>query len=101
MLNITDMRVENKIPPILRLGFRPFFLAGPIYAIIAIIVWVYAFQSGQPSYLNVPALWWHVHEMFFGFAMAIVAGFVLTAVQNWTGVNGTKGYRLAAIFLLW
>lgn len=63
MLNITDMRVENKIPPILRLGFRPFFLAA-IYAIIAIVVWVFAFQNGQPSDLNVPALWWHVHEMF-------------------------------------
>ncbi len=101
MLNITDMKVENTIPPILRLGFRPFFLAGPLYAIIAILTWVYSFQNGQPNNLNVPALWWHVHEMFFGFAIAIVAGFVLTAVQNWTGINGTKGYKLAAIFSLW
>ncbi|MBD1557232.1 short-chain dehydrogenase [Vibrio sp. S9_S30] len=101
MLNITDMKVENKTPPILRLGFRPFFLAGSVYAIIAIAVWVFAFQNGQPSNLTVPALWWHVHEMLFGFAMAIVAGFALTAVQNWTGVNGTKGYRLATIFILW
>jgi uncharacterized protein involved in response to NO len=78
-----------------------FKVIGASYAIVAVLVWVYAFQKGQPAALSVPALWWHVHEMFFGFAMAIVAGFVLTAVQNWTGVNGTKGKVLAIIFSLW
>lgn len=101
MINITDKSKEEKILPILRLGFRPFFLFGSLYAAIAIAVWVYAFQHGQPSALQVPALWWHVHEMIFGFAMAIVAGFLLTAVQNWTGVNGTKDKRLGFVFLLW
>lgn len=101
LLNITDKRVEEKIPAVLRLGFRPFFLLGCIYALIAIPVWVWMFRTGQPSALQVPALWWHVHEMLFGFAMAIVVGFVLTAVQNWTGVNGTKSYRLLMIVLLW
>ncbi|MGD8119908.1 NnrS family protein [Vibrio sp. TRT 2004] len=101
MLNITDKKVEEAIPAVLRLGFRPFFLLGSIYAVIAIGLWVWMFQSGQPAMLQVPALWWHVHEMLFGFAMAIVAGFVLTAVQNWTGINGTKHHRLAAIVALW
>ncbi|MBA5762321.1 NnrS family protein [Vibrio sp. 404] len=101
MLNITDKRVEEKIPAILRLGFRPFFFLGAIYAFIAIPLWVWMFNSGQPQALSVPALWWHVHEMLFGFAMAIVVGFVLTAVQNWTGINGTKNYRLLAIVVLW
>ncbi|WP_406731858.1 NnrS family protein [Vibrio scophthalmi] len=101
MLNITDKRVEDKIPAVLRLGFRPFFLLGSVYALIAIPLWVWMFRTGQPSALQVPALWWHVHEMLFGFAMAIVVGFVLTAVQNWTGVNGTKSYRLLAIVALW
>ncbi|MEE3879508.1 NnrS family protein [Vibrio sp. YYF0003] len=101
MLNITDKKVEEKIPAWLRLGFRPFFLFGAIYAIVAIALWVWMFQTGQPSALRVPALWWHVHEMLFGFSMAIVAGFVLTAVQNWTGINGTKHYTLLAIFSLW
>lgn len=59
------------------------------------------FQAGQPQLLQVPALWWHVHEMLFGFAMAIVAGFLLTAVQNWTGITGTKSHRLAGIVALW
>ena len=101
MLNITDKQVEEKVPAILRLGFRPFFLLGILYAFIAIPVWVWMFRTGQPSALQVPALWWHVHEMIFGFAMAIVVGFVLTAVQNWTGINGTKSYRLLAIVVLW
>ncbi|WP_375749596.1 NnrS family protein [Vibrio sp. HN007] len=101
MLNITDKSKEDRIVPLFRLGFRPFFLLGTLYSIISIVIWVYAFQKGQPEALKVPAIWWHVHEMFFAFAMAIVAGFVLTAVQTWTGVNGTKSYRLAAIVALW
>lgn len=101
MLNITDKKVEEKIPAWLRLGFRPFFLFGSIYAIVAIALWVWMFQTGQPNALAVPALWWHVHEMLFGFSMAIVVGFVLTAVQNWTGINGTKHYTLLVLFGLW
>lgn len=101
MINITDKQYENRIPAWLRLGFRPFFLFGSLYAFIAVPLWVWMFQSGQPSWLQVPALWWHVHEMIFGFAMAIVAGFLLTAVQNWTGQSGTKHYRLLLIFLFW
>lgn len=101
MLNITDKKVEQAIPAVLRLGFRPFFLLGSIYAVISIALWVWMFQAGQPSILKVPALWWHVHEMIFGFSMAIVVGFVLTAVQNWTGINGTKHHRLALLVALW
>ncbi|MEZ9230363.1 NnrS family protein [Vibrio amylolyticus] len=101
MLNITDKKVEEAIPACLRLGFRPFFLLGSCYAVIAIALWVWMFQTGQPSALSVPSLWWHVHEMLFGFSMAIVVGFVLTAVQNWTGINGTKHYRLAVLVGLW
>ncbi|WP_117235126.1 NnrS family protein [Vibrio maerlii] len=101
MLNITDKKLEEKIPPLLRLGFRPFFLLGALYAVVAIPLWVWMFQSGQPSNLAVPALWWHVHEMIFGFSMAIVAGFVLTAVQTWANVPGTKHYRLGLLVALW
>lgn len=101
MLNITDIKVGQRIPAWLRLGFRPFFLLGSAYAVLAVTLWVWMFQTGQPSALQVPALWWHVHEMLFGFAMAIVVGFLLTAVQNWTGINGTKHYRLAVLVALW
>lgn len=101
MLNIVDKRVEESIPAYLRLGFRPFFLLGSVYAVIAVVAWVWMFQQGQPNVLRVPALWWHVHEMLFGFAMAIVVGFLLTAVQNWTGIPGTKSRRLALLVTLW
>ncbi|MGR5267096.1 NnrS family protein [Vibrio astriarenae] len=101
MLNITDRKVEEGIVPVLRLGFRPFFLLGSLYAVIAIVLWVWMFKTGAPSALNVPPLWWHVHEMMFGFGMAIVMGFVLTAVQNWTRLPGTKSYRLAVLVALW
>ncbi|UPQ87458.1 NnrS family protein [Vibrio sinaloensis] len=101
MLNITDARIEHSITPLLRLGFRPLFLLGAVYAPVSILAWIWMLNHGQPSALQVPALWWHVHEMLFGFAMAIVVGFVLTAVQNWTGINGTKHYRLAVLVALW
>lgn len=101
MLNITDRKVEEGITPVLRLGFRPFFLLGSLYAIVAIGLWVWMFRTGAPSQLSVPPLWWHVHEMMFGFGMAIVAGFVLTAVQNWTGILGVKSYRLGWLVTLW
>ncbi|MDN3614992.1 NnrS family protein [Vibrio gallaecicus] len=101
MLNITDKSVEDAIPAYLRLGFRPFFFLGSAYAVIAIAAWAWMFQYGQPDMLKVPALWWHVHEMLFGFSMAIVVGFVLTAVQTWTGVNGTKHHRLGVLVALW
>ncbi|USD59879.1 NnrS family protein [Vibrio sp. SCSIO 43140] len=101
MLNIVDKKAEEAIPAWLRLGFRPFFLLGSVYAIFAVVAWVIMFQTGQPEVLKVPALWWHAHEMIFGFAMAIVVGFVLTAVQTWTGINGTKHYRLLILVGLW
>lgn len=101
MLNIVDRQAEERIPAILRSGFRPLFLLGCVYAVIAVGAWVVMFQHGQPQWLAVPALWWHVHEMLFGFAMAIVAGFLLTAVQNWTSIPATKGWRLALVAGLW
>ncbi|GAL24940.1 NnrS protein [Vibrio variabilis] len=101
MLNIVDKKAEEAIPAWLRLGFRPFFLLGSVYAIFAVVAWVIMYQTGQPEVLKVPALWWHAHEMIFGFAMAIVVGFVLTAVQTWTGINGTKHYRLLILVGLW
>ncbi|MBU2706654.1 NnrS family protein [Zooshikella marina] len=101
MINIIDRQYEARIHPLLRLGFRPFFLFGALYAVIALGIWLWSFRYGQPTWLTAPALWWHAHEMFFGFAMAIVVGFLLTAVQNWTGIQGTKEKRLLLIITLW
>ena len=83
------------------LGFRPFFLGGSLFALLALLLW--AGELAGALQLN-PAggmLAWHRHEMLFGFAVAIVAGFLLTAVQNWSGIPGLSGRPLQGLFLLW
>ena len=84
------------------LGFRPFFLFGSTYAAISIFVWVqvYSGQSDQ-TFSFVSPLTWHAHEMIFGYAMAIIAGFLLTAAKNWTGVPTINGWPLFLLLLCW
>lgn len=101
MLNIVDKAKEDKVAPLFRLGFRPFFLLASLYAVLCIPVWLWLRSQGLFDILAVPALWWHAHELIFGFAMAVVMGFVLTAVQNWTGIPGTKSWPLAGLVVLW
>lgn len=87
--------------PILALGFRPFFLAAGLSAILSVAVWL-AILSGllpQPGHLAGTA--WHAHEMLFGYLAAVIAGFLLTAVRNWTGMPTATGARLAALVGLW
>lgn len=99
---IVDKRTALAIPPLLRLGFRPFFLLGSLLAVLAIPLWIVAWLGGWQS-LQPEGGWlaWHRHEMAFGFAGAIIAGFLLTAVQNWTGRPGLNGRPLGALVLLW
>ncbi|MEY4139560.1 MAG: hypothetical protein RLZZ371_1742 [Pseudomonadota bacterium] len=87
--------------PILRLGFRPFYLGGTLMAALGIPLWVAMFMGGIPFNPAVPALLWHVHEMLFGFAVAIIIGFLLTAGKNWTGLATPRGAPLGALVLLW
>jgi uncharacterized protein involved in response to NO len=101
MMQITDLEQEQNITPLLRLGFRPFFLSGAIFSVIAIILWLLMYKGA----INLSPLgggyWWHIHEMIFGFGSAIIAGFLLTAVQNWTGIRGAQSTTLLILFLLW
>jgi uncharacterized protein involved in response to NO len=82
-------------------GFRPFFLLGAAWSALALPIWlgVYTGRIVLPSTLA-PTLW-HVHEMIFGFAFAIAAGFLLTAIPNWTGRLPLKGAPLASLAALW
>ena len=84
-------------------GFRPFFFSGALFGALGIFIWA-AFYAGfgvsPPAFLQDPVLW-HAHEMIYGFSMAIVAGFLLTAVANWTGGAPARQRHLAALFLLW
>lgn len=88
-------------PPILRGGFRPFFLGGAIWAVIALTIWLAALagQITLPSAFD--DLAWHRHEMMFGFVGAVIAGFLLTAIPNWTGRLPIAGRPLASLFGLW
>ena len=88
-------------------GFRPFFLGTAVYAVAIMAVWIA--WLGSQSFLDVP--WtlpvavspfaWHAHEMIFGFAVAAIAGFLLTAIPNWTGALPLSGLPLALLFLAW
>jgi uncharacterized protein involved in response to NO len=83
----------------LALGFRPFYLLAALFAAIAIAIWV-AIQLGVLE-LPLPGMWWHAHEMVFGFVAAVVTGFLFTAGRNWTGLPTPQGMPLALLVLLW
>lgn len=101
-MQVLDRRKALSIPPIWRLAFRPFFLCGAVYAMLAIPLWVMTWTGIWPGFQPTGGwLAWHRHEMLFGFAMAIVAGFLLTAGQTWTGQPGVSGNRLMALALVW
>ncbi|WP_417881471.1 NnrS family protein [Vibrio sp.] len=107
MLNIDDPSKVAKTPAIWRLGFRPFFLGGAIIAALYIPLWVLtwllpAYSLFEDTFWSpILPLWWHPHELLFGFAMAIVSGFLLTAVQNWTNQPSLKNWPLALTFSCW
>src|SRR5512143_3819978 len=82
------------------LGFRPFFLAAGIYAVLLMALWVLVLR-GSLALGGLSPFIWHGHEMVFGFAVAVIAGFLLTAAQNWTGIRTPSGTLLALLFLLW
>jgi uncharacterized protein involved in response to NO len=88
--------------PFLGRGFRPCFLLGGIYSAMSLLIWggFYAGYITPPSFLLDPVSW-HAHEMIYGFAMAIVAGFLLTAVANWTGAAPARQMHLAGLCLIW
>ena len=83
------------------LGFRPFFLLAAIFAVVLIAIWAGAFVINRPLTTYYGMTGWHSHEMIFGYACAVIAGFLLTAVRNWTGMETAKGPPLAGLSALW
>ena len=88
-------------PALFSFGFRPFFLGATLFAGLAVPLWMAAFAHGAALGPDGDALAWHAHEMIFGFVGAVVAGFLLTAVPNWTGRAPVMGMPLALLFGLW
>ncbi|EJO92387.1 NnrS family protein [Ectopseudomonas mendocina DLHK] len=100
-MQLLDRQQALAIAPLWRLGFRPFFLAGALFALLAVALWAAALHGLTRPALSAGLLAWHRHEMPFGFGLAIIAGFLLTAVQTWTGRPGLSGRPLIALFGLW
>jgi len=100
MLALRRSRMEASTA-FLRGAFRPFFFGGALWAVVALLIWLLAL-AGQ---ISIPStfggLAWHRHEMLFGFVGAVIAGFLLTAIPNWTGRLPIAGPPLAALFALW
>lgn len=88
-------------PAILSYGFRPFFLAGAIWAALSVALWLPLLSGHVALPTAFAPLDWHSHELVFGYVPAIVAGFLLTAVPNWTGRLPVVGWPLLALFSTW
>src|SRR5689334_5922755 len=88
-------------PALFSYGFRPFFLFGAVYAGLAVLVWLPVF-TGELALLTAFAPRdWHAHEMLFGYVPAVVTGFLLTAIPNWTGRLPLQGAPLITLLLAW
>lgn len=83
------------------LGFRPFFLLASAFAVVSVSVWSWLYHMHGTLPVNLTPLTWHGHEMIFGYGIAVTAGFLLTAVKNWTGIQTVNGPWLIMLSLLW
>ena len=98
--------LEERVPEnhfaLFDIGFRPFFISAALYALVAMGLWgaLYFFGWGA-SALQVPPVTWHAHEMIYGYGLTVIAGFLLTAVQNWTGLETLKNRGLQLLLLIW
>ena len=97
----SSVRLSPQGWPLFRLGFRPFYLGAAMFALLAIPYWIAGLLGLVALPSNVPPVAWHAHEMLFGFALAVIVGFLLTAGKAWTGLATPRGATLAALAGLW
>ena len=88
-------------PALFAYGFRPFFLAAAAWAAFGILLWLPQYLGALMLPTTFGALDWHIHEMLYGYVAAAIAGFLLTAIPNWTGRLPVSGWPLAALAALW
>jgi uncharacterized protein involved in response to NO len=82
-------------------GYRPFFFGATCLAALALPIWLFSLSGGLLPVSHLAPLNWHTHEMLFGYVPAVLSGFLLTAMPNWTGRPALSGMPLAALFVLW
>lgn len=100
MIPIVDRASAESTAPFWRMPFRPFFWGGALWSMIALLIWQLQLSGWQLPALRV-SVTWHSHEMLFGFAAAVVVGFLGTAMQTWTGIPSPKGPQLMSLVGLW
>lgn len=91
----------TRAPAVLAQGFRPFFLLAGLYGGGVLLVWTAILHGGFAPATAFDAVAWHAHEMLYGFTMAVIAGFLLTAIPNWTGRMPLQGLPLLCLVALW
>jgi uncharacterized protein involved in response to NO len=101
VIDIDNRQIPGKFT-LLDLAFRPFFLGAAAFSVLATLIWMAAYLFGWSiPFYDIPVVTWHAHEMIFGYSMAVIAGFLLTAVKNWTGIQTLNGFPLLLLFFLW
>ncbi|MBR1231905.1 NnrS family protein [Bradyrhizobium sp. AUGA SZCCT0182] len=100
MMSVSRLR-DYRGPALFSYGFRPFFFFGSVYAGAIILMWLPVFYGRLQLSTAFAPRDWHVHEMLFGYIAAVVAGFLLTAVPNWTGRLPLQGRPLILLFSTW
>lgn len=88
-------------PTLFSYGFRPFFLGATLFALGVVPVWLFIWRGELTLHSPFAPVDWHIHEMIFGYGAAVVAGFLFTAVPNWTGRMPTRGWPLATLAAIW
>ena len=105
VLRPTSMQRPDAASPqrlaLFALGFRPFYLLAALLAALSVPVWVAQYVGVLPAHGPIAGLTWHMHELVFGFAVAVITGFLFTAGRNWTNQPTPTGRTLAALAALW
>ena len=97
-----DESQAPSIHPVLNLGFRPFFLGAGFIGAFSLSIWLWTYWTGQSLYpMSLPGVIWHVHELVFGYAAAVITGFLLTAAKNWTNQQTLHQLPLLLLVLCW
>lgn len=101
-MKITEPQTTSRYA-LFDLSFRPFFLLGSLFAIVCIVLWIPIYQYKLTIFpdARLTGVHWHAHEMIYGYGIAVISGFLLTAVKNWTGIQTIHGFPLFMLTAIW